>query len=508
MKTRYTLALAALLLASSCVEDTGNYTYEAPDAVAPVILSGLEASYEAISLEQLVIDPEMKEDGDHFEYAWYAYPINHTAIPYDTIGRARKLDYTVTIPSGTYTLIFKATDKRHGTSVYQRTQLSVSSIFGKGYYVNKSENGRGDVDFIDRNGTLHPNLLKQVNGDDLPGTAVRSAYVSNKYYYETTDAAGVTTRLLAQPAFLFCTDQDMRVYHGDNMNLLKSWDEAFLEVPAVKRPQGVWATGGGFMLMNDNALHFIHNNGYTVGQFGYHFPSGDYRYAAQAAIGSSGCCVFDENAGTFLGYYPAHNTPYTDVYPAYVGHNYVNQELLWLGSRHFYDISSTNAYAIIRDKGDDAVRVFTLWPHYIQSNLFVFETEYLINPGIGIGDGKVFTCHGGGNVSTISAGHPVIYYSTGDNRVHYYNLANQIERRDAVTLPADERVVYIHHAYDYYYQVNIFSILAEKNGNWKLYTHDMVGSTPDIQATPAATYSGTGTPVNLIYRHPDTKLTY
>ena len=61
----------AALLAAACVEDTGNYTYQAPEAVSPVITSSLNESYEAISLQQLVIDPQIDGDEDDYTYAWY-----------------------------------------------------------------------------------------------------------------------------------------------------------------------------------------------------------------------------------------------------------------------------------------------------------------------------------------------------------------------------------------------------------------------------------------------------
>jgi hypothetical protein len=307
---------------------------------------------------------------------------------------------------------------------------------------------------------------------------------------------------------MVCTDEDMRIYHGENMRLLKTYEDAFLEQPPVKKPGGVWGSNGGFLFLNDNAIHLIYSITYSVGKFGYAYPNEGYHYAQQIAVASSSYLVFDENAGTFLGYTAGRNTPLVDAYPAYLGHNYTDQQLLWLGSRHMYDISSLKAYAITRDKNDNTLRVISTWPNYIQNNLFVFESELVLPPESGLGTATAYTCHGGGSVSTIVAGHEVLYYSAGDNRVHYYNLVNQVERLDAVTIPPDESIAYIQHVYDYYWQENHFVILANKGNGWKLYVHDMVGATHDINPTPSATYSGEGTAVNLIYRHPNIKLTY
>ena len=55
-------------------------------------------------------------------------------------------------------------------------------------------------------------------------------------------------------------------------------------------------------------------------------------------------------------------------------------------------------------------------------------------------DGKVFACQGGNGAA-------VIYYSTGDNVIHYYNPTNQTEKRAVVTLPVGEKVIQLKHAY-------------------------------------------------------------
>ncbi|MDR1415726.1 MAG: hypothetical protein LBI96_07945 [Odoribacteraceae bacterium] len=495
--------IAALLFLAGCVKDTGNYTYDAVDETAPVITSTLAESYEAISLDQFVIDPQIAGNEDDYTYAWYVYPTNHTGIPYDTLGYERKLDYLVSIKSGIYALIFKVTSKENGTSVYQRSTLNVSSIFGKGFFVNKYANGHTDVDFVDRYGVVNPNILEQLNGEGLPGHPIRAGYTPNQYYYEVEDSEGNKVRLLAQSAYVVCSDEDMRIYNGDNLELLKAWDDAFLEVPAVKKPEGVWASTGGFMLKNNNALHFINNNGYTVGMFGYPYPSDDYKYAPQVSIGYGGYCLFDENAGTFLGYYPGKNTPLTEAYPFGVGHNYVDYDLTWMATRPFYSILSSNSYAIIKSRVDNSSLLVSIWASYIQSNMFVFNEEFVIPSTTGLADGKLFTSHGGGSVSTIVAGHEIIYYSNGDNKVHYYNIRNQTEKTDAITIPADEQIVYIEHAYDFAYNVNLFIVLSSKGGGWTVRAYDMVGTTYDIQPSPSATYSGDGVAVNLVYRHPD-----
>jgi hypothetical protein len=70
----YFPALLFSLFVAGCVEDTGNYVYEDPDEITPIINSEMEEYYDAVMLDQLVIEPEMKGDESQYDYLWYAYP--------------------------------------------------------------------------------------------------------------------------------------------------------------------------------------------------------------------------------------------------------------------------------------------------------------------------------------------------------------------------------------------------------------------------------------------------
>jgi hypothetical protein len=400
----------------------------------------------------------------------------------------------VAIQSGVYRLIFKATNKENNTSVYQKTQLSVSSIFGKGFYVNKYENGRTDVDFIDRYDVIHPNILKEINGEDLPGKPIRSAYVSNQYYYEVENSEGAKTRLLAQPAFLVCSDEDMRIYHGDNLSLLKKYEDAFLELPAVKKPQGVWGSTNGFLLINDNAAHFIYNNGYTVGQFGYAYASDGYKYSETVAVGQSSYMLFDEISGSFLGYHTTRNYALTS--------NFTNYDLIYIGAQPYQATESYHSYAIVKNRSNGAAYLIDFGTYFISyGQVAAYKDPDLIPADFDVANARVFTVKGGN-------GNSVIYYSKGDNTVHYYNFGNQTEKKSIITLPEGENIVYLEHAFDNYYGFNIFIVLANKNGKWMLHTYNLEGAGPDILLPETGNYSGNGNASNLIYRDPNTRLTY
>ncbi len=513
-KLKYILSVILTIYLSGCIKDTGNYEYLTPEQVTPILVSGIEESYSAISMEKLVIDPILKGDESLYEYVWYAYPALVVGTVVDTLATTKRLDFPVTLISGTYSLIFKATDKINKTSVYKKTTLTVSSIFGIGYYINKYENGRTDIDFVDRFGTVNQNIIKQINGDDLPGKPIRSTFVVNRYSYNVTNADGTNTRITFKPAVFVCSDQDMRIYHGESMQLLKTWDQAFLEKPAVKKPQGVWGHTNGFMLMNNNSVSFINNNGSNAGEFGYPYPVNDMKLNPNATIMSSSVMVYDDNAGELAGY---HAQTYTPVKNAVikaspltlgpVGEAYfTNCDLIYMGTQNYYATAAGRSYVIVKDRSSSQVY---LWQIGVSNIQYGYIYDYAaggiaIPSSFGITTGKVFALKGGSNAAL----NTVIYYSNGDNKVHYYNPSNQTEKRDLIVLPADEEITFIQHAYDFYYQINTFVVLSNKGGSWILRTYDPVGSTPEISTPEKAKYTGSGEAKNLIYRHANTSLTY
>jgi hypothetical protein len=512
--TKYIIITFISYCLAGCINDTGNYKYLDINEVKPILLSGIEDTYSAITMDQLVIDPKMAGDESLYNYAWYTYPVNNTNVPYDTLGKEKKLDYKVTMLSGTYALIFKATSKENGTSVYKRSTLTVSSIFGIGYYVNKYENGRTDIDFINRYGVVNPNILKQINGEDLPGKPIRSAYEVNQYSYNVTNADGTVTRIAMKPALMVCTDEDLRIYHGENMKLLKKWDDAFIEIPAVKKPQGVWALTNGFVLLNNNTVSFVNNNGSNVGQFGYPYPNDNIKINPNLAIASGSVLVFDDNAGEFAGYYVQKYAPLKDAVikasPLTLGPvgtaYFTNCDLIYMGTQVYYATAAGRSYVIVRDRN---TKVSYLWQIGINNIQYGYIYDYgaggLVIPStFGVLTAKVFALKGGASTAL----NTIIYYSAGDNKVHYYNPSNQTEKKDIITLPVGEEIVCIEQSYDYYYKINSFAVLSNLNGNWILRTYDMVGSTPDVALPEKATYNGTGIAKNFIYRHANTSLTY
>lgn len=488
----YLLAFIAGIFVAGCVEDTGNYIYQDPDELVPIINSMLEEHYDAILQEQLEIEIDVEGDESKYDFAWYAYPTSTTRILEDTLSHEMNLNYRVDLNPGLYTLVLKVTDKVNKTSTYQETSLSVSSIYGVGYYVSKTEEGNTDLDFIDRFGVVNPNILSYVNGESLSGEAINSAFFSSGYSYQEELPDGGFIQHRNKPAFLVCSDNDFRIYQGETLQELADFETAFMETPAVRAPGGVVASSTGFALINNNRVHMLPSQS-RMGKLGYPFPNRDYDYSKYFISGTTSFITYDDNHGQFLAYTPSRNEAITDA-----NDKYKDYDLLFFAAQPFYLFVSYYSYAVLKHRTEDKAYVVKLFSVGLGNSAVYQFTEYPVPMEMGILDAGIFA---------ISGANPVVYYSNGDNHIRYYNHSNQTEQ-DVLTLPEDEKVVYIKNVYDLAFGPNIFLVLSEKGGNWMLRVYNFEGSTPDLAFPATETYSGTGKPSTVIFRNANTYVTY
>ena len=485
----YFYTLLSCLFIAGCAEDSGNYVYEDPDEITPIIKSEMEEHYDAVTLDQLIIEAEIEGDESQNDYLWYAYPTQRPAEPVDTLGYEKNLNYKVTLEPGLYTLVFKATDKTNQTATYQKSELSVSSIFGVGYYVNKYEDGYTDIDFVDRYGDVNSNILKQINGESLSGQPINSAFFSVGYNYQEEDTEGNITQYSGEPAYMVCSDNDFRIYHGETMVELANFETAFMETPEVKAPQGVVATSSGFMMINNNHVHLLPTAS-NFGKLGYPYPNRDFDYSKYVISGTTSYITFDDNSGQFLDYVASKNEAITDA-------TYSDYDLVYFAAQPYYLYASYYSYALLKHKTENKAFLVKIYSPYVSFSIFRY-TEYPVPSEMEVLGASIFA---------ISGGNTALYYSNGDNHVHYYNFSNQTEH-DALTLPEDEKVVYIKNVYDLAYGPNIFLVLTDKAGTWNLRVYDFEGTTPDLSLPAAETYSGNGTPSTVVYRDANTYVTY
>lgn len=498
MKKISILLLLSLLL-FSCVKDEGNYDYLDESLVSLGEVTGIENTYNVNSLQNLQISPEVSRitNDDEFDYYWivWGYGINRTSWK-DTISRERSLDYVVNLSSGTYQLAFQAKNKETGVSVYHISEMIVASIYSRGWYVTKTVEGGTELDFIEKDGIFHENVLQTVNGECVSGEALKSFYQSQQYDHIQENPNGTVTVLDNQKVFYVLSENDMRVYNADNMQLFKKYEDAFLEVPTVHAPQDMYLGMSGQFLINNKKLHWIRSlvSGNTS-RFG--FPMlGDYE-VAPFTMGrmNGGILVFDLKTHSYK-YAPYSQTYLVDLKTenSMQDCNNMDYDLVFMDEQTAYYNLTTGGIALMKHRDKEeyvGIMLNTDW----SSGKNPFAKFVKVPDGCVVGKGKVFATN---------CTNDVLYFSDGGNTVGMYNVSNGIEKKAIITYPLEESVAYIRHMSYINYNgdptVDCLAVLTNTSSGWNLYLYNFVGKTADVETPHYQKYSGTGVAKHVFYR--------
>jgi hypothetical protein len=489
-------AWIAGMLAAGCVEDTGNYDYLEAGQVIPGAISGVEESYNVIALDYLEIDPAIAGDTAGLAYTWHVYAVpTFPGTPDDTIGREKKLAYRMILPTGRYELVLEVKDRERLTSAYKRATLNVTAAFSRGWFIAKETGGTTEIDFITLdNNTLHPDILKTINGDSPAGKPVANGYTSSYYCYEVDNPDGTTSMMYDQPALFVATDSDLHVYHATGMNRLKTFPDAFFETPDVQQPRGLFAATGGTVLFNDGKLHAIWNGAYNVGKFGYQVDAPALDLSPHALRAGSGFLFYDRLSCSFkalTAYDPSALVDLMDImYPSLPSCNNMDSDLVYMHEQESAG-GLAYAYALMKNRTTGQYYILDMSPEYILYGMSPFSNIINVPAGSEVSTASVHAIHHFNDA---------LYYSRGDNTVGYFSISSGQDHPSLITLPAGEEVAYIRHVYHDNSPFQCLAVLANRDNAWKLYLYHFVGYTPDVQLPAYQTFSGEGTARSLLYR--------
>jgi hypothetical protein len=486
------LALAGLL--PGCVEDTGNYDYLPAAEVAPGAITGLEDAYTIVALDSLLIAPVIAGPEDAYTYEWQAYPVpayyNSRAR---VIGEARNLAYQVALPAGNYEIVLEVKDKKLQTSAFARATLHVTLEFSQGWFIAKAVGGETDVDFIKlANGTVYPDILEAINGERPAGAPVANGYISTGYGYETTNPDGTPAILQNQPAFFVATDEDLRVYEAGSMTLLKTFDNAFFERPAVKQPRAFHVCESGMVVMNDGKLHAAWTLADNLGLFGYQVGAGDVELSPFSMRLGYGFLFFDNRSSSFrvLSTFSQELGELWDYSPYPPFCNNMDADLVYMHEKEEGG-GQYAACALMKDRSYGDFYILYIDPWTALSGYNAIMDIFDVPATSELCDASLFAVHHTDDV---------IYYSRGDNKVGYFTVYNGLDTPDIITLPAGERVACIRHVYDDAFGSKCLAVLANGASGWKLYCYNFKGYTPDVQLPAFQSFSGEGEARSFLYR--------
>ena len=174
------LCLSILLvsvLVTSCFRDLGNYDYK---AVEEFEVTGLEASYDVYTSENLVIEPVVIPQTGDYEYEWFLteyregdYQIEQYA---DVLSKERILDVPFKRSTGEYELHLKVTSKTSGDAEFVRMTINAITPYTNACYIlYEMEDGNSEVDIHYPQAVSTVKAVEKFTGASLQG---RPKYLS------------------------------------------------------------------------------------------------------------------------------------------------------------------------------------------------------------------------------------------------------------------------------------------------------------------------------------------
>jgi hypothetical protein len=148
----FILAIITVFL-SSCYKDLGNYTYHNINVVQ---LGNIDTTngYTAFFNDTLKVNPTILSTenitaDDAYTYQWsYRKSTSVYSTDDSLLATTRNLAAKVTMPPGSYTLMYKVTDKATGVMVHVKTTLTISTTVYEGFMVLSDVNNQSRMDML------------------------------------------------------------------------------------------------------------------------------------------------------------------------------------------------------------------------------------------------------------------------------------------------------------------------------------------------------------------------
>lgn len=502
MKNRnYLIFLLLTVMITSCKKDKIN-DYQ-PNEI--ITIKGIEERYTKMSLaDRITLDPEVSSTDPkaEFEYMWGIYETNVQgyAPKLDTIARTKAIDYLIKQDAKGWVLVFRATNKNTGFSKYVTSDINVTTLFTRGWYVMKDNGNETDLDLFMTPASIVPESKREdvfslVNGRKLPGKAMLMNYYTN--YKSNVGGVFVNTKSL----FLI-TDKDASVVNINTLKEINGFNQMFYQAPGIKAPGFVSDGSQANYFMNNGQLYGFYTMSVNTGQFGqrklidesnspYHLS----RYFLTAH--SYDPIFFDEVSSSFFsadGSGDALNALVEDEETEMKAtHN--NKKLLFMGAKSLYP--DYHGYAVLQDKTDASLKILTR----IKPDPYSFK---LVNDTLKTTD-KIYHAS---RYALIDTDENVIYFVTG-NQVWSRNLSNKFEQLQ-YTIPAGEEITFMRHRrnppfgslseQEKPYEYNLIMIGTKTGGN---YTVRMFKKTSgNLLPEPLITLKGKGSVGDVMYMAP------
>lgn len=482
------LGILFLLAATmgACIDDQGNYDYRAESEIMPAVISGLESEYtfQLGSTHELTANVEGVEGVENLRYMWYVY--GELKKKRDTLGYGKKLNFKVDWESGNYFLWFEVRDTVRDVCVDYKMGVTVESFLSTAWLVLESTGGMTDVDVVTADGSLKENLLSSGGQARLKGKPVKMAYT---YKHEQEEEKGDgKVEVVTKKAFYLLSEKEIKVYNAENMELLKTAEDCFYEVPAGIAPMDCNMDSDA-QLINDGKYYYLSGNSANVGKFGYAKlgPDGTTDYDLYGGIlpASQAAMVWDKRSCSFLYIY-AYNAQLgyfneqVDGKEDFGSVTNMGAELKYLLYRsQVYDINVyayiTMGYGIMEKQGE----------YYIADIAFNNKSDYPLKGWYKFpADCKIIHSEVLGAHQTTAS----IFFASDDELwIHdVRNVADVSLRERKLFTFTGEKIACIRHIKIARGDFDCLTVLTNTGGNWKLYTFPFIGGGNEFDTTVPA----------------------
>lgn len=497
------LLLCALLLAA-CHKDMNSYDYS---TIEEIEVNGIAESYNAVSnVDVLKIAPEVSSNlpDAHFEHTWTVYENNAQGyIPtVDTLSREKNLEFAVTLPAKSYTLVHIVTNKTTGLSKYTNVTLHVNTEYTRGWYVLKDDGTSSDLDQFITDGSIIPgnrkneNIYSFINGEKLTGKGTRLTFLNN-YRSTAESATPINTRTL-----FVGTEKDMAAVFINTLEAIRRAGTLFFGGSSVETKDMVaFISSSTINLMNNNRVYGIYAMTPNSGIFGTYAMRDDKNSAYSLSpyfftTSNSYPYLFDNTSSSFVTSVMAGPvlTNITDDGDTQMPAQRNNKKALYLGyQKDEYDPVNykflAKGWGLFEDKDDPTLRILT----YLEPDGYKMK---MTCDTLRMED-RLFHA----SLHTLLVGAENLMYFVHDGQVYSRNLSNGNERQQFV-VPGGEEVTFIRHrkysetgyAFDY------LMVGTKVGSRYKIRFFEKTSG--NLTAEPAFVLEGEGAPRDVIYISP------
>jgi hypothetical protein len=167
-------ALSSILF--SCIEDTGNYDYIAPEE--PIV--EIEPVYEVFVGDSLFVTPSV--DFSNKELLSLEWAVSDPDLMTEHRYEGDELRIFFALQAKRYSARLTITDNSNGMKYFFPFLIQGKTAFNEGLVLLTSNNGHGELSFIKPDGDVQENLYRNMHDEDLPANPLQIVPLQQQNY--------------------------------------------------------------------------------------------------------------------------------------------------------------------------------------------------------------------------------------------------------------------------------------------------------------------------------------